>query len=147
MRITTPAIGSQREIDHYWGKLSADPKAEQCGWLKDKFGLSWQVVPTAMHGSMVEGEVVLLAAAFLAHRGYFSLPLVILAATAGNTIADQIYYQVARARGRAAFERKAAEDARYARMRDWVGRRGAVLLFVSRFLYGLRIAIPGRRSV
>lgn len=39
---------TQAEIDHYWEKLSADPQAEQCGWLKDKFGLSWQVVPTVM---------------------------------------------------------------------------------------------------
>lgn len=39
---------SQLEIDNYWGQLSADPKAEQCGWLKDKFGLSWQVVPTLL---------------------------------------------------------------------------------------------------
>jgi len=39
---------TQKEIDYYWGKLSADPKAEQCGWLKDRFGLSWQIVPTAM---------------------------------------------------------------------------------------------------
>jgi predicted 3-demethylubiquinone-9 3-methyltransferase (glyoxalase superfamily) len=38
----------QEEVDYYWGKLSADPKAEQCGWLKDKYGLSWQIVPTAM---------------------------------------------------------------------------------------------------
>jgi predicted 3-demethylubiquinone-9 3-methyltransferase (glyoxalase superfamily) len=38
----------QEEIDYYWGKLSADPKAEQCGWLKDKYGLSWQIVPTIM---------------------------------------------------------------------------------------------------
>ena len=38
---------TQQEIDHYWTKLSAggDPKAQQCGWLKDKYGLSWQVVP------------------------------------------------------------------------------------------------------
>lgn len=38
---------TQKEVDHYWGKLSegGDPKAQQCGWLKDKFGLSWQVVP------------------------------------------------------------------------------------------------------
>jgi phosphatidylglycerol lysyltransferase len=93
-------------------------------------------------GSMVEGEVVLLAAAFLAHRGYLDLPLVVLAAAAGNTVADQVYYQIARARGRAAFERKAAEDARYRRIHDWIARRGPVLLFVSRFLYGLRIAIP-----
>jgi len=39
---------TQEEIDYYWGKLSADPKAEQCGWLKDKYGGSWQIVPTAM---------------------------------------------------------------------------------------------------
>ena len=40
---------TQEEIDYYWEKLSADPKAEQCGWLKDKYGLSWQIVPTIMH--------------------------------------------------------------------------------------------------
>ncbi len=39
---------AQEEIDYYWEKLSADPKAEQCGWLKDKYGLSWQIVPTAL---------------------------------------------------------------------------------------------------
>ena len=36
---------TQEEVDHYWNKLSAIPGAEQCGWLKDKFGLSWQIVP------------------------------------------------------------------------------------------------------
>jgi predicted 3-demethylubiquinone-9 3-methyltransferase (glyoxalase superfamily) len=39
---------TQEEIDYYWDKLSADPKAEQCGWLKDKYGLSWQIVPTVL---------------------------------------------------------------------------------------------------
>jgi predicted 3-demethylubiquinone-9 3-methyltransferase (glyoxalase superfamily) len=39
---------TQDEIDHYWEKLSAVPEAEQCGWLKDKYGLSWQIVPSAM---------------------------------------------------------------------------------------------------
>lgn len=41
---------TQDEIDYYWNKLTAggDPKAQQCGWLKDKFGLSWQVVPTSV---------------------------------------------------------------------------------------------------
>ena len=39
---------TQQEIDYYWGKLSAVPEAEQCGWLKDKYGISWQVVPTGM---------------------------------------------------------------------------------------------------
>jgi predicted 3-demethylubiquinone-9 3-methyltransferase (glyoxalase superfamily) len=36
---------NQEEIDHYWDKLSAGGKPGQCGWLKDKFGLSWQIVP------------------------------------------------------------------------------------------------------
>ena len=41
---------SQAEVDHYWTKLSAggDPSAQQCGWLKDRYGVSWQIVPTAM---------------------------------------------------------------------------------------------------
>jgi predicted 3-demethylubiquinone-9 3-methyltransferase (glyoxalase superfamily) len=41
---------SQEEVDHYWNRLSegADPKAQQCGWLKDKFGVSWQIVPTIL---------------------------------------------------------------------------------------------------
>ena len=39
---------TQEQIDYFWSKLSADPTAEQCGWLKDKFGLSWQIVPTVM---------------------------------------------------------------------------------------------------
>lgn len=38
----------QEEIDYYWEKLSSVPEAEQCGWLKDKYGLSWQVVPKNM---------------------------------------------------------------------------------------------------
>lgn len=36
---------TQEEIDYYWDKLSAVPEAEQCGWLKDQFGISWQIVP------------------------------------------------------------------------------------------------------
>lgn len=43
---------TQEEIDHYWEKLSAVPEAEQCGWLKDKFGVSWQIVPTVMKEMM-----------------------------------------------------------------------------------------------
>ena len=40
---------TQKEVDHYWTKLTADGGAESmCGWLKDKFGLSWQIVPNAL---------------------------------------------------------------------------------------------------
>jgi predicted 3-demethylubiquinone-9 3-methyltransferase (glyoxalase superfamily) len=46
----------QEEIDCYWEKLSAVPEAEQCGWLKDKYGLSWQIVPTVMNEMMKNGS-------------------------------------------------------------------------------------------
>jgi predicted 3-demethylubiquinone-9 3-methyltransferase (glyoxalase superfamily) len=46
---------TQAEIDDLWQKLSAVPEAEQCGWLKDKFGVSWQIVPTAMDKMLSEG--------------------------------------------------------------------------------------------
>ena len=40
---------SQEEIDYYWSKLAAGGQEVQCGWLKDKFGLSWQIVPAQIH--------------------------------------------------------------------------------------------------
>ena len=43
---------TQDEIDHYWDELSAVPESEQCGWLKDSWGVSWQVVPTALDEMM-----------------------------------------------------------------------------------------------
>lgn len=45
----------QAEIDSYWEKLSAVPESEQCGWCKDKFGVSWQIVPENM-GELVKSE-------------------------------------------------------------------------------------------
>lgn len=39
---------TQKDVDYFWEKLSAVPEAEQCGWLKDKYGVSWQIVPTAL---------------------------------------------------------------------------------------------------
>jgi predicted 3-demethylubiquinone-9 3-methyltransferase (glyoxalase superfamily) len=49
------SCNSQQEIDHYWTALSADPKAEQCGWLKDKFGVSWQISPRIMEEMLSMG--------------------------------------------------------------------------------------------
>ncbi len=46
---------TQEEMDYYSDKLSAVPEAEQCGWVKDKYGLSWQITPTAMDRMMSEG--------------------------------------------------------------------------------------------
>ena len=60
----TPAISfvinceSQEEIDHFWNQLSEGgaPEARQCGWLADKFGLSWQVVPTALPAMLMDAD-------------------------------------------------------------------------------------------
>ncbi|MCL4403880.1 VOC family protein [Patescibacteria group bacterium] len=48
----------QSEIDYFWSKLSAVPESEQCGWLKDKFGLSWQVVPENIGGLLKEEKAM-----------------------------------------------------------------------------------------
>jgi predicted 3-demethylubiquinone-9 3-methyltransferase (glyoxalase superfamily) len=44
---------TQEEIDYYWEKLSAVPESEQCGWLKDKYGVSWQIFPFALSRQML----------------------------------------------------------------------------------------------
>ena len=48
---------SQNEVDYYWEKLSkgGDEKAQQCGWLKDQYGVSWQIVPTVL-GEMMQDK-------------------------------------------------------------------------------------------
>lgn len=59
---------TQEEIDYFWNRLSAAPEAEACGWLKDRYGVSWQIVPRRM-GEMIangtEEQVARLTAAFL----------------------------------------------------------------------------------
>jgi predicted 3-demethylubiquinone-9 3-methyltransferase (glyoxalase superfamily) len=49
---------TQKEVDYYWEKLSqgGDEKAQQCGWVKDKFGLSWQIVPTALQEMLQDSD-------------------------------------------------------------------------------------------
>lgn len=49
-------VDTQEEIDYYWEKLSAVPESEQCGWLKDKFGVSWQVVPKRLGELMTDPD-------------------------------------------------------------------------------------------
>lgn len=50
---------TQDEIDHYWDRLceGGDEKARQCGWLKDMYGVSWQVVPTILHEMMADPDM------------------------------------------------------------------------------------------
>lgn len=59
---------NQEEIDYFWEKLSAVPDSEQCGWLKDKYGISWQITPKAMEEMMANGtkdQIDRLTQAFL----------------------------------------------------------------------------------
>ncbi len=59
---------TQEEIDSYWERLSSVPEAEICGWLKDKFGVSWQVVPTVLETMTTDKDpekVERVTAAFL----------------------------------------------------------------------------------
>lgn len=46
----------QAEVDRLWTALSTDPKAEQCGWLKDKYGLSWQIVPRRLNELLADPD-------------------------------------------------------------------------------------------
>ncbi|HEY7790716.1 MAG TPA: VOC family protein [Vicinamibacterales bacterium] len=64
----TVSCDTQDEIDHYWSQLSAVPQAEQCGWLKDRFGVSWQIVPGVLGEMMTRGskdQVMRVTQAFL----------------------------------------------------------------------------------
>jgi len=51
---------TQEEIDYYWEKLSegGDEKAQQCGWLKDKYGLSWQIVPSVLSDMLYDTDTI-----------------------------------------------------------------------------------------
>ncbi|HEX2066038.1 MAG TPA: VOC family protein [Candidatus Thermoplasmatota archaeon] len=52
----TIPCADQAEVDRYWKALSAMPEAEQCGWVKDRFGLSWQIIPTRLHQLLADPD-------------------------------------------------------------------------------------------
>ena len=52
------ACENQEEIDYYWGKLTEEGQEVQCGWLKDKYGISWQIVPTILGELMQDKDPV-----------------------------------------------------------------------------------------
>jgi membrane protein DedA with SNARE-associated domain len=89
----------------------------------------------------VEGDASLLTATFLAHRGYFSLAGVIATAAMATSCANQVYYWLGRRHARSALDRLHSH-----RLFGWLhkslSQHSPLLLFISRFLYGLRIAIP-----
>ena len=50
------SLNSQEFLDEFWEKLSAGGKESECGWLKDKFGLAWQIVPTILGSLMSDTD-------------------------------------------------------------------------------------------
>jgi membrane protein DedA with SNARE-associated domain len=94
-------------------------------------------------GTIVEADATMLAAAFLAHQGYLRMPLVLLVAILASTTVSHAVFFLARRRGQAAFDKKAATDKRWRRLQNAISRRGPWLLLISRFLFGLRTAING----
>ena len=68
---------TQEEIDYYWEKLGAggDPNAQQCGWLKDRFGVSWQIVPATMAEMLKDDTAPGFVRAFTAMLGMKKLDI------------------------------------------------------------------------
>jgi len=72
----------QEEVDHYWGRLTDGGEEVQCGWLKDRFGLSWQVVPTGMQEVLGDPDPARAQRAMQAMLGMKKLDLAALRAAA-----------------------------------------------------------------
>jgi membrane protein DedA with SNARE-associated domain len=93
-------------------------------------------------GTFLEGETVLVLAGFAAHRGYFSLRGVMLAAFAGSLFGDQLYFQLGRWKGEAFLRRRVSWAPKVERVRGLIGRHHLAIILGFRFLYGLRTVSP-----
>ena len=93
-------------------------------------------------GTLLEGETVLLAAGFAAHRGLLALPLVMLVATLGGTLGDQIAFLLGRWKGDALIARFPLLAKNRSRVHDLLERHASWFILTVRFLYGLRVAGP-----
>ena len=93
-------------------------------------------------GCFLEGETILVLGGFAAHRGYLSLPGVIVAAFLGTLIGDQLYYFLGHRNGTAMLARRPHWEPRIARVRELLRRHEVALILGFRFLYGLRTVTP-----
>ncbi len=104
--------------------------------------LSFAGYPLVFVGALFEGESVLLSAAFAAHQGHLSLPLIILAGWCGSVLGDQFFFLLGYYRGRSIVQarKKWVEKIEYAAA--IVENHGMLVIVGFRFLYGLRMVIP-----
>jgi membrane protein DedA with SNARE-associated domain len=93
-------------------------------------------------GALLEGEAVLLAAGFAAHRGMLSLPWVVVVAFIAGTLGDQLAFSLGRHRGEAIVSRFPRLAARVPKIRALIARHHTWLILIGRFMYGLRIVGP-----
>jgi membrane protein DedA with SNARE-associated domain len=93
-------------------------------------------------GSIFEGDATLLCASFLARREVMSFGAVLVTAAAATTLFNELLFYVSRRKGKAFLQKRMDRHPRYQRVQRWVHRRSIVLLLFSRYIFGLRLAIP-----
>jgi membrane protein DedA with SNARE-associated domain len=93
-------------------------------------------------GSIFEGDATLLCASFLARRNVMSFAGVLVTAAAATTLFNELVFYVSRKKGKDFLQKRVDRHPRYERVQRWVNRRSIVLLLFSRYLFGLRLAIP-----
>ena len=98
--------------------------------------------PALIAGLLLEGETVLVLAAFMAHRGYLSLPLVILIGFLTTFASDQFFFWMGRTKGSQFLENRPKWKPNVERARSLVGRNTTLLFIGFRFMYGLRTVMP-----
>ncbi len=98
--------------------------------------------PALILGLLLEGETVVVLAAFLAHRGYFNLTAVILIACLVSFASDQFFFWLGRLKGAQILERRPDWQPRVEKAKSMLGRRSDLVFLTVRFVYGLRTILP-----
>ena len=98
--------------------------------------------PALVVGLLLEGETAMMLAAFMAHRGYLSLSLVILIGCLVSFGSDQFFFWMGRLKGRQFLEKRPAWQPRVEKAKAMLGRNVNLLFLSVRFMYGLRTVLP-----
>ncbi len=127
-------------------RATGPPDRPAQGWRTPRMSFEHLIIhygyPILFLGAMLEGEMFVLVAAYLAYRGYLSFPAVVVVALVGTFIGDMFFFWLGRTRGAAWLERRPGWQASAERVRG-IGNHHAVLLAIGfRFLYGLRSVTP-----